>query len=141
MLISIEKVNYQDCIRLRQKVLWPTYSLRHCCVKGDALAEHFALKKNGAIISCISVFDLGDDTYQIRKFATDQNHQFMGYGSQLFQHTLNIIHTKNPKKIIVSSRVSASSFYMRFGFHQSGDRSIKDGIDFIKMECNFPENH
>ena len=141
MLISIEKVRYQDCLRLRQKVLWPAFKLRHCYVEGDTLAEHFVLKKNGDIISCISVFDLGDDTYQIRKFATDLNHRSMGYGSQLFQHTLRIIRSKNPKKIIISSRVSASSFYKRFRFHQSGEPFIKDGIHFIKMEYNFSSDH
>ena len=95
--------------------------------EGDELAEHFVLKKDGLILSCISVFEIANDSYLIRKFATDVYHQRKGYGSRLFQYALDEIIRKNPKIMVYRQERAHRLFIRDLG-------SINVEIGLLKME-------
>ena len=136
MCALIRKASHKECLPLRHKVLWPGLDVGQCYVDGDEEADHYVMERNGSILSCLSVFSVDNGIFKIRKFATDFEYQGMGYGSQLLAHAIKDIKRKGAKKVILSARESASSFYKKFGFVELGNKFNRKDISFTEMSLS-----
>lgn len=137
MKLEITKVGHEQCLPLRQAVLWPDFPVEHSLVQGDADADHYAVSVGNQIICCLSVFTLSADVYQVRKFATAIEHQGKGHGTVLLNHVISALQALGATAITLSARETAQVFYQRFGFKSVGDRFERDGIHFMTMTLTF----
>ena len=130
-LEDVQPVSLEECLVLRRSVLWPHAPLAASRVEGDEQAHHYGIRKNGQLICCLSVFNLSDDHYQIRKFATASAYQRQGYGSRLLSSVLAALGTG--KTVVLDARLSARGFYAGFGFSAQGDVFNKRDVAYIRM--------
>ncbi|MBG6248439.1 GNAT family N-acetyltransferase [Candidatus Symbiopectobacterium endolongispinus] len=86
-----------------------------------------------ALVSCLSVFPLANMARQIRKFATDAAFQRQGYGSRLLTQVLEKLQAESINDIMLNARLTATEFYVRFGFQVAGEVCHKEGIAYVKM--------
>lgn len=70
---------------------------------------------------------------QIRKFATDAAFQRQGYGSRLLTQVLEKLQAESINDIMLNARLTATEFYVRFGFQVAGEVCHKEGIAYVKM--------
>lgn len=128
---QIFSLSVDECLPLRQQVLWPDRDISFSRVEGDEQAQHFGIRERDQLICCLSVFAWGDSGVQIRKFATATGYQGQGYGTRLLQAVLN---TLTATQVVLDARLSASAFYQRFGFIPVGESFYKSDIAFIRMQ-------
>lgn len=138
MLTHIRTITVDDCLWLRHKVLWPQFPPDYSRVEGDEQAQHFGLFLDDTLISCLSVFALNVGECQIRKFATDTDHQHQGHGTKLMTHALDVLENQGTHRISLNARLAASPFYAQFGFHAVGPVYHKEEIAYVLMERHFP---
>lgn len=134
--MRVVKIGIEDCIDIRHRVLWPDLSRDALYMAGDDEANHYGVVKGSNVVSCLSVFRLSDSRCQIRKFATLPEYQGKGCGSLLIRSVLGEIQRQGFKAVQLDARVTASSFYSRFGFSTEGEIFQKGGIDFVLMRMN-----
>ncbi len=134
--MKIEPITLEQCLDLRQKVLWPDRPREALQLAEDnaETARHYGLFVQDKLISCLSLFMTNNDNWVIRKFATLEAYQSRGYGTQLLQQTLSIADNAGIKKVSLDSRRSAVRFYQKSGFQICSEIFIKDGIEFVKMQ-------
>jgi len=136
MTVKIEPITLDQCLDLRQHVLWPDRpreALR-LAEDNDDTARHFGLFVHDKLISCVSLFMTDEDCWVIRKFATLEEYQSRGYGTQLLQQTLAIVDQAGIKKVRLDSRRTAIRFYQKSGFQICSEPFMKEGIEFVKMQ-------
>ncbi|WP_336749641.1 GNAT family N-acetyltransferase [Pantoea vagans] len=127
------EVTVDECLVLRQAVLWPLLDVEQCRVEGDDGAAHFGAFHEAELVCCLSVFSLADGACQIRKFATRQQYQGQGYGTALMESVLDTLSEKNIRHIFLDARTSAISFYKKLGFVCEGAAFKKNNIEYIRM--------
>lgn len=132
------KLAVEDCIDIRHCVLWPTLRRDELYMPGDDAAHHYGIEEGGSVVCCLSVFKLSDSHCQIRKFATLPEYQGKGCGSVLIRSVLEDIQRQGYQVVQLDARVTASTFYTRFGFAIEGEVFRKAGaessIDFVRMK-------
>lgn len=69
------EVTEDDCLVLRQAVLWPQSDVEQCQVIGDQSAVHYGAFHQAELVCCLSGFLLADGVCQIRNLATTQQYQ------------------------------------------------------------------
>lgn len=134
--MKIEPITLEQCLDLRQKVLWPDRPREslQLAEDNDNTARHYGLFVHDKLISCVSLFMTNNDVWTIRKFATLEEYQSRGYGTQLLQQTLNMADAAGIKKVTLDSRRTAIRFYQKAGFQICSETFIKDGVEFVKMQ-------
>lgn len=137
MTVEIVRVDHEQCLPLRQLVLWPHFPIEHSYVQGDESAEHYAVITPQRMVCCLSVFKLDNGLYQIRKFATDADYQGKGHGTALLTHALGETQKLGATAITLSARESAIRFYERFGFSVSGERFQRHDVRYVSMLLEF----
>ncbi|GAB3369650.1 GNAT family N-acetyltransferase [Azotobacter armeniacus] len=80
--VDIRRINWQETIHLRHKVLWPKESPEFCHIEGDENAWHFGAFISERLVSVASVYPDGNIA-RLRKFATDRPYQEKGIGTAL----------------------------------------------------------
>ncbi|MCW2479610.1 GNAT family N-acetyltransferase [Candidatus Symbiopectobacterium sp. NZEC135] len=133
MPITVRPITADTCLPLRQKTLWPDRPLDFLRIEGDEQAQHYGLYLDDALVSCLSVFSLTNTARQIRKFATDAAFQRQGYGSRLLTEVLEKLQAEGINDITLNARLTATAFYVRFGFQVAGEVCHKEGVDYVKM--------
>ncbi len=118
---------------LRHQVLWPDKPMAFSQVPGDAQAQHYGVILNGELVSCLSAFLIGENSWQIRKFATRQENQQQGFGSALLQYVIAQLHQQGASIIELDARQSAAAFYQKNGFVSCSAPFEKSGINYIRM--------
>lgn len=131
--IQIEQIRPDLTWRIRHEVMYPGLPLDAIKLSNDDEGIHFGLFANNQLTSVVSLFNSGN-IYQFRKFATIVESQGKGYGSLLLDHIINYVKTFGALKLWCNARVSAISFYNKFGFVQTDKFSTNNGIDFVIME-------
>lgn len=129
----IDKVPLDLVWQIRQRVMYPDASLAAVQLPDDEDGQHLGIWINEKPVTIVSLFRDGD-RFQFRKFATVTDQQGKGYGSLLLQHIVQLVTERHAAALWCNARVSATSFYARFGFSTRGEPWQKNGIDFIKME-------
>lgn len=133
MEILIKQINCDEVWPLRHRVMYPTLSPDAVKLEADPEGTHFGLFVNGKLTSVVSLFKHGS-IYQFRKFATELDAQGKGYGSALLTYLIKFVTESEGGKLWCNARVSATRFYSKFGFKETGQFSVSNNIDFVIME-------
>jgi predicted GNAT family N-acyltransferase len=131
--MHITTINWQDALPIRQQVLWPDYPASFCQIDGDDTALHYGAYLDNQLV-CVASLYLEGTTARLRKFATLPAYQKQGIGSSMLQHMLNELKLYQINYFWCDARLSAESFYGKFGLIRSGAIFEKSGIQYIKME-------
>jgi GNAT superfamily N-acetyltransferase len=131
--IQIEQIRFDLTWRIRHEVMYPDLPYDTIKLDNDEEGTHFGLFVHNRLTAVVSVFNK-DKIYQFRKFATIESAQGKGYGSLLLNYIINYMKDMGAEKIWCNARVSAAGFYNKFGFTQTDQRTVSNGIDFVIME-------
>lgn len=131
--VQIEKIRFDATWNIRHEVMYPHLPYDAIKLENDEIGIHFGLFVNNKLTAVVSLFNTGN-TSQFRKFATLTSAQGKGYGTQLLNYVINYVKDMGSEKIWCNARVSAAGFYGKFGFTQTNQRSVSNGIDFVIME-------
>lgn len=131
--IEIQKVNTNQILDIRHRVLWPDRSPDFVKVDEDDSGFHFGLYFNQKLVSVISLFAVGD-SIRFRKFATLPEFQGKGLGSRLLEHAIDFAIQNQYASIWCDARTSALGFYERFGFRKFSAPFFKEHIEYYKIE-------
>lgn len=130
--MEIKKISPNDTWAIRHSVMWPDKPITYVQLEEDEKGLHFGVFENDELLSIVSLF-IENENAQFRKFATQVIHQGKGLGSALLNFLIQECEKKQIKNLWCNARVSAFSFYQKFGFEIVSDTWTKDGVEFVKM--------
>ncbi|MDH5728121.1 MAG: GNAT family N-acetyltransferase [Gammaproteobacteria bacterium] len=130
--IDIREINSSAVLPLRHQVLWPNKPIEFCKVADDWIAWHFGAFIEERLVSVASVYPKGN-TARLRKFATLQDYQARGIGSQVLLHILKQLQSRGITLFWCDARESALKFYEKFGMKSEGERFYKSDVPYYKM--------
>ncbi|GBR44128.1 GNAT family N-acetyltransferase [Neokomagataea thailandica] len=133
--VTLRDITVDDCLPLRQQVLWPNLTQDECRVEHDETAVHLGAFDGDTLVGCTSLFVLPDGEMQLRKFAVSQEYQGQGIGSALLRASFERCAALGLKTFMLSARVSAIGFYEKHGLTAVGDVYFKGPIPHRKMVC------
>lgn len=136
MIKLIRKITQEEAWYIRHKVMWPDKPFDYIKVNGDDTAIHYGLFRDNKLISVISLF-LSDKEAQFRKFATLEEEQGKGFGSQLLNYTLEQARLFGAERVWCNARSNKNTFYQKFGLKETASRFTKGGKDYVIMEVFF----
>nr|WP_295931805.1 GNAT family N-acetyltransferase [uncultured Dyadobacter sp.] len=131
--IEIQKVNADQILNIRHRVLWPDRPPDFVKVAEDDAGFHFGLYFNQQLVSVISLFADGD-SIRFRKFATLPGFQGKGLGSRLLEHAIDFAIQHQYSSMWCDARTSALGFYERFGFRKFSEPFFKEHLEYYKIE-------
>lgn len=131
--IQIEQIRFELTWRIRHQTMYPDLPFANIKLNNDIDGIHFGLYAQDELTSVISLFGI-DQVYQFRKFATLPSAQGNGYGTKLLEYVISYVKKIQGKKLWCNSRLSAVSFYKKFGFIETNEYFTRDEIDFVKMQ-------
>ncbi|MBA6264603.1 MAG: GNAT family N-acetyltransferase [Colwellia sp.] len=131
--MEIRAISWEQTIPLRQRVLWPSKSLKYCYVDGDIEGLHYGAFVRGVLVCVASVYFTVNKA-QLRKFATDNHYQHQGIGSKMLAYIIQSLKDRQVEFLWCDAREAAVDFYKRFGLQISSDRFYKADVPFFKME-------
>ncbi|WP_448700300.1 GNAT family N-acetyltransferase [Mucilaginibacter sp. AW1-3] len=132
-MVHIEQITPQLTWQLRRDVLYPGNYLHEMEMDEDLDGYHFGAFTATQLIGVVSLFPKGA-SWQFRKFAIDPAFQGQGIGKQLLDHITGFAKTEGATHLWCNARLSATGFYKRSGFTQTGETFSKGGIDYEIME-------
>lgn len=131
--VQIKEIRFDLTWNIRHQVMYPDLPYDAIKLENDENGIHFGLYVDDQLTAVVSLFNNGKVT-QFRKFATLTSAQGKGYGTLLLTYIINYAKNMGSEKIWCNARVSAAGFYTKFGFIQTNQRSVSNGIDFVIME-------
>ena len=114
-------------------VLYPEQDFEKAMLPDDEKGMHLGLFDQNILISVVSLFRTGN-SMQFRKFATRSEFQHKGYGSEILRYLLEESKNEGCDHIWCNARKSASGFYSKFGFLETGRTYSANGHDYVIME-------
>ena len=136
MNYEIHKINSDEVLNIRHKVMWPNKSIDYVRLQNDSDGKHFGLFINNKLISVISLF-IKNNEAQFRKFATLKHEQGKGYGTILLNKIINLVVTDDIYKLWCSARVDKTEYYLKFGLTITDKKFNKGGVEYVIMERVF----
>ncbi len=133
--MKVKRIDWQDTLDVRHKVLWPNKSKEFCIVDGDKSAKHYGIYKEDKIIGVASIYR-NANSVRLRKFAVDEKYQGYGYGSKLLKRIIELEQEDGSEIFWCDARESAVGFYKQFGMYVEGDIFHKSGVPYFKMSRN-----
>lgn len=130
--IVIRKISAEETWALRHKVMWPTESVEFVKLADDEQGVHYGAFMENQLISVVSLF-YQDKQVQFRKFATCEEQQKRGYGTQLLHHIFSEAKDRGADTIWCHARTDKVHFYQRFGLKVRGEAFKRDGKDYVLM--------
>lgn len=124
----IKKISFKETYPIRHEVMWPDKDLDYIKVDGDETADHYGYYDGKDLVAVISVFNT-DSGYQFRKFATLENYQRRGIGSQLLSYVLD--HYQG--SIWCNARLEKTAYYKKFGMVQTDRTFIRGNKEYVIM--------
>ena len=129
----IEQIPPELTWRIRRQVLYPDQEFGKAILDNDDDGMHLGLFYENKLISVVSLFRKENEMH-LRKFATVEEYQGKGFGTELLKYLIEIAETENCNRIWCNARKNASGFYVKFGFTETEKTYHKDGHDFVIME-------
>jgi GNAT superfamily N-acetyltransferase len=129
----IEQIPPELTWRIRRQVLYPDQEFGKAILDNDDDGMHLGLFYENKLISVVSLFRKENEIH-LRKFATVEEYQGRGFGTELLKYLIEIAETENCNRIWCNARKNASGFYVKFGFTETDKAYHKDGHDFVIME-------
>ena len=136
IMLEIKEIKPSETLDLRHRILSPNKSIDSIILAEDDLGQHFGLFKEAQLIAVISLF-IENDVAQFRKFATETAEQNKGYGSILLNRVIEEAIENNVKNLWCNARITALSFYEKFGFEVVSEKWITKDVEYVKMERTF----
>jgi GNAT superfamily N-acetyltransferase len=130
--MDIRVIRLDDALRIRHEILWPCKPLSFCKVDGDETATHYGFYLNEELVSVASIFIEGRIA-RLRKFATLDNFQRRGIGSQLITYIVSDLETVGIENFWCDARITAVNFYKKFGMKTQGNEFYKSDVAYCKM--------
>jgi GNAT superfamily N-acetyltransferase len=131
--MHIEQITPQLTWQLRRDVLYPGSMLWEMEMDEDNHGYHFGAFIDNKLVGVVSLFQNGSE-WQFRKLAFNAAFQGKGYGKILLDHITNFVISEGATRLWCNARSSAFGFYLKSGFHQTGETFSKGGIDYEIME-------
>ncbi|OZI05384.1 GNAT family N-acetyltransferase [Siphonobacter sp. BAB-5385] len=128
----IQTIPAQETYSLRHQVLWPDRPLASVKLTDDEQGLHYGAFYEGQLIGVISVFAETSDRFRFRKFAVDASWQGRGVGSALLMEVIAQVRTKKARILWCDARLTARSFYERFGMQMEGEVFYKSEVAYAK---------
>lgn len=129
----IEQIPAELTWRIRLQVLYPGKDPEYAKLPEDEEGMHLGLFDQNMLISVVSLFKKGKDM-QFRKFATLEQYQRKGYGTELLNYLTELSAEEGCVRIWCNARKNATGFYSKFGFSETDQTFQKNGHDFVIME-------
>ena len=133
--MDIRIITLDEALPVRHRVLWPNKPLSFCTVEGDESSIHYGVYLHNVLVCVASTF-INHRVARLRKFATLEEFQGRGVGTQLIRHIVGEITQANVETFWCDARTTAVSFYEKFGMEVQGDEFIRSGISYYKMEVS-----
>lgn len=133
-MMKIKRINAEDTWGIRLEVMWPNMPLDFVKMESDHEAFHYGLFIDDKLVSVVSLFVSGE-TAQFRKFATLSNYQGKGYGYALLNYILKSAEEIGVETVWCNARKTKSDFYKKFGMEKTNKHFVREGIEYVIMEC------
>ena len=130
---KIQRISFEKTWPIRHRVMWPDQAIDYVVLEHDQQGEHFGVLKTVRLISVIYLFITGNKA-QFRKFATEQQEQGKGYGSQLLNYLIKYARTQNISILWCNARKDKIAYYQKFGFQLTEQTFSKGGLAYIVLE-------
>jgi GNAT superfamily N-acetyltransferase len=135
METTIRKEDQEQEWGIRHEVMWSDKPFEYIKLEDDDIGIHFGLFKESTLVSVISLF-IDNEEAQFRKFATLQEEQGKGFGSELLESVLKEAKIHGVKRIWCNARKNKVDFYKKFGLQETNSSFIKEGKSYVIMEKN-----
>lgn len=132
-MVHIEQIRPELTWQLRRDVLYPNEMKHNMGMAEDEHGIHFGAFKDNKLVGVISLFQIDTD-FQFRKLAIDPSVQKTGIGNSLLQYITNFARQEGGTHIWCNARISATGFYLKADFVQTGKFFSKNGYDYEIME-------
>lgn len=129
----IRAISHFDTLEIRHKVLWPNKHIDFCKLDDDSKGLHYGGFLKGQLICVASVF-IDNTSARLRKFATLEQFQHLGYGSKMMEHIIDDLVDSGIKTFWCDARAAAEKFYNRFGMSKKGEVFLKSDVEYYVME-------
>jgi len=133
--MHIEQITPELTWRLRRDVLYPNQKIFEMEMDEDKEGIHFGAFKDDKLAGVVSLFQKGTD-FQFRKLAVDPSVQKTGVGSSLLNYITQHAIDNGAARIWCNARSTATGFYLKAGFIQTGKLFSKNEYDYEVMEKN-----
>lgn len=131
--MDIRLITLGQALPIRHRILWPEKPLSFCKVDGDEAASHYGAFLNNTLVAVASIYIEGQ-VARLRKFATLEEFQGRGAGTQLIAHIISELKQTGADTFWCDARATAVEFYKKFGMEVQGTEFVKSGIGYYKME-------
>ncbi|MBK0380784.1 GNAT family N-acetyltransferase [Mucilaginibacter segetis] len=132
-MLSIEQIRPELTWRLRREVLYPDEPLFKMEMEEDNNGYHFGAFNQDKLVAVISLFK-NDADWQFRKFAVSKDMQFTGVGTKLLNHITRFVEREGGRHLWCNARLTATAFYKKFGFSETGEVFSRNGHDYVIMQ-------
>lgn len=129
----IKVIDYKETWPIRQKVMWPDHPIEFSILENDPKGLHFGYYEDQKLIAVISLF-IENDRAQFRKFATLQEYQGQGIGSQLLSYLIAYARENMVKTLWCNARQNKTTFYEKFGLIKTDKTFMKANQAYVIME-------
>lgn len=134
--MDIRKVTTAEVLPIRHSVLWPNKPLSFCKVEGDHFATHYGAFIGKKLVCVASVYNSGNEA-RLRKFATLPEYQGRGIGANVIEKLVRDLKRENVSYFWCDARISAQSFYQKFGLCVEGEEFYKSNVAYFKMSVSW----
>ncbi|MBX2873114.1 MAG: GNAT family N-acetyltransferase [Saprospiraceae bacterium] len=131
--MEIKRITHQDTWPIRHQVMWPDKPIDYIKLTEDPQGLHFGLWIDNQIVSIVSAF-IDNNEAQFRKFATLEEEQGKGYGSQLLAYLFEELSRLGVKRIWCNARLKKTTFYERFGMIKTNQYFSRGEVEYVIME-------
>ncbi|WP_340023413.1 GNAT family N-acetyltransferase [Paenibacillus sp. FSL K6-1096] len=131
--MDIRKIDKEEAWKLRHEVMWPEREPDYIKLDDDDKGVHYGLYQGERLVSVLSLFINGTEA-QLRKFATLELEQGLGYGTRLLKAVLEEAEQAGVRRIFCNARTYKAGFYKKFGMQTTNQVFSKGGKDYVVME-------
>ena len=126
-------MEFDTLLEIRHRVLWPEKNINYVRLPDDINGLHYGGTLDGKPVSVASIF-IKNKRARLRKFATIEEFQGLGLGSQLLDSIIEELKEMGVTTLWCDARITAIEFYRRFNMEPKGKTFFKGDIEYIVME-------
>lgn len=133
----IQAITWQECLPIRQQVLWPNLPEIFCQIEEDKEAKHYGVYIDNKLVSVASLYSKTINDIcrvRLRKFATLESYQGKGIGQKLLSHIIQDLTSLGVDYFWCDARKDNQRFYTNLGFKVIGQAFHKFEIEYHKFE-------
>jgi len=147
--MEIKRITPEETINLRQLTLRQHQAAEELIYPGDhdTNTVHFGVFVDSQLEGIASIYKEGmkenasPDSWRLRGMATSEKIRGKGYGTKLMDECLKHIKKQNGKLFWCNARISAESFYEKFGMERVGEVFHPEDLGphaVMRVEINSP---